>query len=145
MIYLIIFLTPYHLILSITPYTQRPARPLLSSGPVSYPMNRPIAAILESDTVPSSSARPSGQSGRTLSLTRICCWCQNTSLPPPTLCLKLLYILKAKQESNKTEKNPALLFLYHKKGNWGSATVQYSTVRYSTVQYSTVQYSRILT
>jgi intraflagellar transport protein 52 len=29
---------------------QRPARPLLSSGPVSYPMNRPIAAAWEAET-----------------------------------------------------------------------------------------------
>jgi intraflagellar transport protein 52 len=30
---------------------QRPARPLLSSGPISFPINRPIAAIWESETV----------------------------------------------------------------------------------------------
>jgi len=29
----------------------RPARPLLSSGPVSYPMNRPIAAVWQSEAV----------------------------------------------------------------------------------------------
>ena len=65
--YFILFLTSCYLMLSMTSSTQRPARPLLSSGPVSYPMNRPIAAIWESDTVPSSSAsaRPSGQSGKT--------------------------------------------------------------------------------
>ena len=30
---------------------QKPARALLSSGPISYPMNRPVAAVWESDTV----------------------------------------------------------------------------------------------
>ena len=57
---------PFHLLFSPllhSTHTQRPARPLLSSGPVSYPMNRPIAAIWESETVPSSSARPAGQTG----------------------------------------------------------------------------------
>ena len=38
-------------------------------------MNRPIAAIWESDTVPSSSARPVGQTGKTVSHceVRTCC------------------------------------------------------------------------
>ena len=43
---------------------QRPSRPLLSSGPVSYPMNRPIAAMWESETTSSSGA--SGQSGESV-------------------------------------------------------------------------------
>jgi intraflagellar transport protein 52 len=38
---------PYGVSLNIA----RPARPILSSGPVSFPMNRPIAAMWESETV----------------------------------------------------------------------------------------------
>ena len=38
---------PYGASLSV----ERPARPLLSSGPVSYPLNRPIAAMWETETV----------------------------------------------------------------------------------------------
>jgi intraflagellar transport protein 52 len=38
---------PYGSTLSI----QKPARSILSSGPISYPMNRPLAAIWESETV----------------------------------------------------------------------------------------------
>jgi intraflagellar transport protein 52 len=41
------FVYPYGATLGI----QRPGRPILSSGPISYPMNRPIAAIWESETV----------------------------------------------------------------------------------------------
>ena len=41
------FVFPYGVSLNV----QRPARPLLSSGPISYPMNRPIAAVWESETV----------------------------------------------------------------------------------------------
>jgi intraflagellar transport protein 52 len=36
---------------------QRPSIPLLSSGPISYPMNRPIAAMWESETVNNAGAR----------------------------------------------------------------------------------------
>jgi len=39
------FVYPYGASLNVI----RPSRPLLSSGPVSYPMNRPIAAVWESD------------------------------------------------------------------------------------------------
>mmetsp|Transcript_10675 Transcript_10675/g.10744 ORF Transcript_10675/g.10744 Transcript_10675/m.10744 type:complete len:558 (-) Transcript_10675:272-1945(-) len=39
------FVYPYGASLNV----MRPARPLLSSGPISYPMNRPIAAVWESD------------------------------------------------------------------------------------------------
>eukprot|EP00602_Paraphysomonas_sp_CaronLab_P003680 CAMPEP_0185032264 /NCGR_PEP_ID=MMETSP1103-20130426/20213_1 /TAXON_ID=36769 /ORGANISM="Paraphysomonas bandaiensis, Strain Caron Lab Isolate" /LENGTH=597 /DNA_ID=CAMNT_0027568093 /DNA_START=46 /DNA_END=1839 /DNA_ORIENTATION=+ len=41
------FVYPYGVSLNV----QRPSRPLLSSGPISYPMNRPIAAVWESETV----------------------------------------------------------------------------------------------
>ena len=41
------FVYPYGASLSV----ERPARPLLSSGPVSYPLNRPIAAMWETETV----------------------------------------------------------------------------------------------
>lgn len=41
------FVYPYGVSLNI----QKPARPLLSSGPVSYPMNRPIAAVWEAETM----------------------------------------------------------------------------------------------
>eukprot|EP00604_Paraphysomonas_vestita_P002548 CAMPEP_0174818126 /NCGR_PEP_ID=MMETSP1107-20130205/750_1 /TAXON_ID=36770 /ORGANISM="Paraphysomonas vestita, Strain GFlagA" /LENGTH=527 /DNA_ID=CAMNT_0016029569 /DNA_START=242 /DNA_END=1829 /DNA_ORIENTATION=+ len=41
------FVYPYGTSLNV----QRPSRPLLTSGPISYPMNRPIAAMWESDTV----------------------------------------------------------------------------------------------
>lgn len=41
------FVYPYGATLNV----QRPSRPLLSSGQVSYPMNRPVAAMWESDTV----------------------------------------------------------------------------------------------
>jgi hypothetical protein len=41
------FVFPYGVSLNV----QRPSRPLLSSGPISYPMNRPIAAVWESETV----------------------------------------------------------------------------------------------
>lgn len=41
------FVYPYGATLNV----HKPARSLLSSGPISYPMNRPIAAIWESDTV----------------------------------------------------------------------------------------------
>ncbi len=40
------FVYPYGSSLSV----QRPSRPLLSSGSISYPMNRPIAGIWESDS-----------------------------------------------------------------------------------------------
>lgn len=41
------FVFPYGSTISV----QKPARSLLSSGPISYPMNRPIAAVWESETV----------------------------------------------------------------------------------------------
>ena len=41
------FVFPYGVSLNVS----RPSRPLLSSGPISYPMNRPIAAVWESETV----------------------------------------------------------------------------------------------
>lgn len=41
------FVYPYGVSLNI----QKPARPLLSSGPISYPMNRPIAGVWESETM----------------------------------------------------------------------------------------------
>jgi intraflagellar transport protein 52 len=41
------FVFPYGASLSVS----KPARPLLSSGPVSYPMNRPIASAWEAETV----------------------------------------------------------------------------------------------
>lgn len=41
------FVYPYGVSLNI----QKPARPLLSSGQVSYPMNRPIAAVWEAETM----------------------------------------------------------------------------------------------
>lgn len=41
------FVYPY----GVTMNVQKPSRPLLSSGPVSYPMNRSIASYWESDTV----------------------------------------------------------------------------------------------
>lgn len=41
------FVYPYGVSLNI----QKPSRPLLSSGPVSYPMNRPIAAVWEAETM----------------------------------------------------------------------------------------------
>lgn len=41
------FVYPYGSTLGI----QKPARSILSSGPISYPMNRPLAAIWESETV----------------------------------------------------------------------------------------------
>jgi len=50
------FVLPYGTTLNV----QKPARPLLSSGPISYPMNRPIAAVWESETV----ADVGGQRGR---------------------------------------------------------------------------------
>lgn len=50
------FVYPYGASLSV----QRPAVPLFSSGPVSYPMNRPIAAMWEAETV----AAAGGQRGR---------------------------------------------------------------------------------
>ena len=50
------FVYPYGASLNV----QKPARPLLSSGPISYPMNRPIAAMWESDTV----VEAGGQRGR---------------------------------------------------------------------------------
>lgn len=43
---------------------QRPSRPLLTSGPISYPMNRPIAALWESETV----SEIGGQRGRLILL-----------------------------------------------------------------------------
>lgn len=43
---------------------QRPARPLLSSGPISFPMNRPISAMWESETV----SEAGGQRGRLIVL-----------------------------------------------------------------------------
>lgn len=51
---------PYGISLNVT----RPSRPLLSSGQVSYPMNRPIAAIWESETV----AEVGGNRGRLIVL-----------------------------------------------------------------------------
>ena len=51
---------PYGVSLNVS----RPARPILSSGPVSFPMNRPIAAMWESETVGSET----GQRGRLLVL-----------------------------------------------------------------------------
>jgi len=50
------FVLPYGSSLNV----QKPARPMLSSGPISYPMNRPIAAAWESETV----AEIGGQRGR---------------------------------------------------------------------------------
>jgi intraflagellar transport protein 52 len=50
------FVYPY----GVTMNVQKPSRPLLSSGPVSYPMNRSIASYWESDTV----AEAGGQRGR---------------------------------------------------------------------------------
>lgn len=50
------FVYPY----GITMNVAKPSRPLLSSGPVSYPMNRSIASTWESDTV----AEVGGQRGR---------------------------------------------------------------------------------
>lgn len=50
------FVYPYGASLNV----QKPARPLLSSGPISYPMNRPISAIWESETV----VEAGGQRGR---------------------------------------------------------------------------------
>ena len=41
------YVYPYGVSLNV----QRPARPLLSSGPISYPMNRPVAAVWEAETV----------------------------------------------------------------------------------------------
>eukprot|EP01041_Mallomonas_annulata_P004914 gene4914-9802_t len=41
----LVFVYPYGASLNVI----RPARPLLSSGPVSYPMNRPVAAVWEAD------------------------------------------------------------------------------------------------
>ncbi len=41
------FVYPYGVSLDVS----KPSRPLLSSGPISYPMNRPIAAVWESDSV----------------------------------------------------------------------------------------------
>lgn len=50
------FVYPYGASLTVS----KPSRPLLSSGPVSFPMNRPIASIWESETVTESG----GQRGR---------------------------------------------------------------------------------
>jgi len=51
------FVYPYGASLSV----ERPARPLLSSGPVSYPLNRPIAAMWEPDAATTTTvAGPSG-------------------------------------------------------------------------------------
>lgn len=50
------FVYPYGVTLNV----QKPSRPLLSSGPVSYPMNRSIASYWEADTV----AEVGGQRGR---------------------------------------------------------------------------------
>jgi intraflagellar transport protein 52 len=47
------FVYPYGASLNI----QRPSIPLLSSGPISYPMNRPIAAMWESETVKDAGSR----------------------------------------------------------------------------------------
>lgn len=47
------FVYPYGASLNV----DKPARPLLSSGPVSYPMNRPIAAVWEADLVPNSNQK----------------------------------------------------------------------------------------
>jgi intraflagellar transport protein 52 len=41
------FVYPYGVSLNV----QKPARPLLSSGAISYPMNRPIAAVWEAETM----------------------------------------------------------------------------------------------
>lgn len=51
------FVYPYGASLNVA----KPARPLLSSGPVSYPMNRPIAAVWESEL---SGAATGSQRGR---------------------------------------------------------------------------------
>lgn len=50
------FVYPYGASLTV----QRPSIPLLSSGPTSYPMNRPISAMWEADTV----SAAGGQRGR---------------------------------------------------------------------------------
>ena len=50
------FVYPYGASLTVS----KPSRPLLSSGPVSFPMNRPIASIWESETI----AESGGQRGR---------------------------------------------------------------------------------
>jgi len=47
------FVYPYGASLNV----QRPSIPLLSSGPISYPMNRPIAAMWEAETVNNIGAR----------------------------------------------------------------------------------------
>lgn len=47
------FVYPYGASLNV----QRPSIPLLSSGPISYPMNRPIAAMWEAETVNNVGAR----------------------------------------------------------------------------------------
>lgn len=47
------FVYPYGASLNV----QKPSRPLLSSGPISYPMNRPIAAAWESETAEAGSQR----------------------------------------------------------------------------------------
>lgn len=44
--------------------TKKPSRPLISSGPTSYPMNRPVGAVWESETV----AGVGGQRGRMIVL-----------------------------------------------------------------------------
>ena len=49
------FVYPYGASLSV----DRPARPLLSSGPVSYPLNRPIAAMWEAESAVPTTAHPS--------------------------------------------------------------------------------------
>mmetsp|Transcript_10229 Transcript_10229/g.16783 ORF Transcript_10229/g.16783 Transcript_10229/m.16783 type:complete len:550 (-) Transcript_10229:120-1769(-) len=53
----LVFVYPYGASLNV----QRPAIPLLSSGSISYPMNRPIAAMWEAETV---AAGAGGQRGR---------------------------------------------------------------------------------
>jgi len=50
------FVYPYGASLNVT----RPSRPMLSSGPVSFPMNRPIASVWESETI----QETGGQRGR---------------------------------------------------------------------------------
>jgi intraflagellar transport protein 52 len=49
----LVFVYPYGASLNV----QRPAIPLLSSGSISYPMNRPIAAMWEAETVTAGSQR----------------------------------------------------------------------------------------
>jgi intraflagellar transport protein 52 len=53
------FVYPYGASLSV----ERPARPLLSSGPVSYPLNRPIAAMWEPDAATATTSTVAGPSG----------------------------------------------------------------------------------